>query len=225
LKPLITAGKVNGEKREQSILNILRKRKVIGIIIFSVLSMANMLLIAYVGVWLREDFGLNSAQVGLAYFFAFTLAETFGFIYMGCLSDYVGLLRSAYIMTGLLTVLGFTFVFLSSSINLIWSSILIGFSIVATEVMFISVFAYSTTKEVSSNPNLMSTILWTSVNGGKGIWVAVGPTLWVSMGKFVNSHEGIFFSQFGIIYLWETTFILLAVIILMIGQHRGCCKS
>jgi len=222
LTPVITAGKVNVQKCELSIWNILKKRKVIGIIIFSVLSMAYMLLVAYFGVWLREDLELNSAQVGLAYFFAFTLPQTFSFIYMSFLSDYVGLLRSVYIMTGLLTVLGFTFVFLSSSINIIWALILIGFSIFGTEVMFIAVFAYSTTEEVSNNPSLMSSILWTAINSGKAVWVAVGPTLWISMGKFVNSHHGIFFSQFGIVYFWETTCILLAVIILMIGQSRSC---
>jgi len=219
LKPLI----VNEGKGDEPITwKLLIDRKVIGIVLWGLLSMSYMLMFAYVGVWLQEDFGLNSAQVGLAFFFCFTLAETFSFFYNVFLSDYVGLLRSVYIMTIITTVLGLAFGIYSSSLKLIPAIVLIGLSVAASEAMYISTFAYATTKDVCRNPSLISTILWTSVNAGKAIWVAVGPAMWMAVGEFLDRNKDIHVSQFGATYFLTTVIVFVSVIILEMGQQSSC---
>jgi len=221
LQPLIV-NEAKGDCHEPSYLQLLIDRKVIGIVVWGLLSMSYMLMFAYVGVWLQGDFGLNSAQVGLAFFFCFTVAETFSFFYNVLLSDYVGLLRSVYIMTVILTVLGVVFGVFSASLTLIPAILLIGLSIVASEAMYISTFAYATTKEVCRNPSLIATILWTSVNAGKALWVAVGPAMWTAVGEFLDSNKDIHVSQFGATYFLSTVIIFVSVIILEIGQQSSC---
>jgi len=222
LKPLIV-NEAKDDCHEPSFLLLLIDRKVIGIIVWGLLSMSYMLMFAYVGVWLQGDFGLNSAQVGFAFLFCFTVAETVSFFYNIFLSDYVGLLRSVYIMTVILTVLGLVFGIFSASLKLIPAIVLIGLSIMASEVMYVSTFAYATTKEVCRNPSLISTILWTSVNSGKAIWVAVGPAMWTAVGEFLDRNKDIHVSQFGAIYFLTTVIIFVSVIILEMGQ-QSCCR-
>jgi len=220
LRPLIrNESKDRGS--EQSFPQLLIDRKIIGIIIWGFLSMSWMFMFAYVGVWLQEDFGLNSAQVGLAFFFCFTLSQTVSFLYNVFLSDWIGLLRSVYIMSVIFAVLGLVFGILSASLKLIPSIVLIGLSVIASEVIFISTFAYATTKKVCENPSAISTILWTSVNTGKAIWVAAAPALWMTIGEFLD-QKSIHVSQFGATYLLTTGIVFLSVIILEIGQQRIC---
>jgi len=221
LKPLIVNEAI-GDCHEPSLLQVLINRKVIGIVGWALLSMSYMLMFAYVGVWMQGDFGLNSEQVGLAFFFCFTMAETLGFFYNIFLTDKVGLLRSVYIMTVILTVSGFIFGIFSASLKLIPALVLIGLSIGGSEVMYISTFAYATTKNVSRNPLIISTILWTSVNAGKAIWVAAGPALWTAVGEFLDRNRDIQVSQFGATYFLTTAIILLSVIILEMGQQSSC---
>jgi len=221
ITPLIV-NEAKGETRELSILSILMNRKAIAISVWALFSMSYMVMFAFVGVWLKEDFGLDSAQVGLAFFIGFTIGETISFLYNLLLSDYIGLLRSVYIMTVILTIAGLVFGIFSASLKLIPALVLVGLSITATEAMYISTFAYATTKNVCNNPTLMSTILWTAVNAGKAIWVAIGPVIWTSTGEYLNNHKGINVSQFGAIYFLTTLTILLSVIILEMGQQSSC---
>jgi len=224
LQPLI-AKEAKGDRNEPSFLQLLIDRKVIGIVVWGVLSMSYMLMFAYIGVWLQGDFGLNSEQVGLAFFFCFTVAETLSFFYNVLLSDYVGLLRSVYIMTVICTILGLIFGIFSKSLTLIPAILLIGLSNAASEAMYITTFAYATTKKVCINPSLISTILWTSVNAGKAIWVAVGPAMWTAVGEFLDRNKDIHVSQFGATFFLTTVIICVSVIFLEIGQQSSCRKD
>jgi len=221
LRPLIV-NEPEGHGSEQSFVQLLSNRKIIGIVIWAVLSMSYMLMFAYVGVWLKEDFGLNSAQVGLAFFFCFTVSQSFSFLYNVFLSDWVGLMRSVYIMTVFFTVLGMVFGIFSASLKLIPSLVLMGLSVMAIEAMIIAAIAYATTKEVCRDPSSAVTILWTAINAGKAIWVAAGPPLWRTIGEYVD-QEGIHVSQFGATYLLTTVILFVSVIILEIGQ-QSCSR-
>jgi len=153
---------------------------------------------------------------------SFTVAETCSFLYMSLLSDRIGLLRSAYSMTAILVIAGFLFGSLCTRIKLVPALLLMAVSVFGIEIMFIALMAYMTTAAVTDNPSLMCSILWTSMNIGKAIWVAVGPTVWQSMGDITDNYTGSFTNQFGLTFMLTSLIILIGVIIMEMGQQSTC---
>jgi len=222
-KPLL--GGVKKPKRNLSFVDIITNRKVIGICVWAVFSTAFLLIIAFFGIWLRDDYGFNSAQVGVAFFFAFTIPETCCFLYMTFLSDYIGLLRSSYFGTLSIAIFGVVFGIFCHSLKLAPTLVLFAITIFNVEVMFVSSIAYATTKRVSDNPALMSSILYTSFNIGKAIWVATGPTIWKGVGKIIERQPGILLNQYGASCILIFITMASAVIIMEVGQQNTCRKS
>jgi len=220
--PLI--GGLGKGSRKLSVAETLISRKVMGVCFWAVLATSFMLMFSFVGLWLKEDYGLNSAQVGFAYFFAFTIPETCGFLYMSFLSDYFGLLRSSYFMTISFFIVGLVFGTLSNSLKLAPALLLVAISIFSMEIMFVSSLAYSTTKAVSDNPSLMSTIVWTAFNSGKAIWVAIGPVIWKDVGKIIESHPGLLINRFGAVCILTSIIMLSGVVCMEVGQQSICRK-
>jgi len=221
-KPLI--GGVKKRKTKLSFVDTIKNRKVVGVCVWAVLATAFLLSIAFFGIWLRGDYGFNSAQVGLAFFFAFTIPETCTFLYMSFLSDYIGLLRSAYFATFCFASVGLLFGIFCHRLKLAYTILLFAITVFNVEVMFVSTLAYATTNGVSDDPALMSSILYTSFGIGKSIWVATGPTIWKSVGKIIERQPGILLNQYGAFCIVTLIFMSSAVISMEIGQQSTCRK-
>jgi len=222
-KPLLRG--VKKPKSNSSFVDIVKNRKVIGLCVWAVLATSFLLIIAFFGIWLRGDYNFTSTQVGVAYFFAFTIPETCCFLYMSFLSDYIGLLRSAYFGTFCFTSVGLVFGVFCHSLKLAPALLLLAITIFNVEVMFISTIAYGTTKEVFDNPTLMSSILYTSFNIGKSIWVATGPIIWKSIGNIIEREPGILLNQYGAISIVIFLIMPSAVIVMEVGQQSTCRKG
>jgi len=201
------------------IVETLKKRKVIGICIWAVLSTSYMLMFSFFGIWLEEEYGLDSDKVGLYYFFSFTIAETISFIYMSVLSDIVGLLRSSYSMAVVTVIAGLIFGAFSAYMSLNVSLFMVALFIFSWEIMFVSIMAYCTTIAVSKDPYIMSIIRWTAIGAGGVLWVAVGPALWKYVGRLIVIYPSLPISQYGGVFLVMTVSILLGMVIMRLGQQ------
>lgn len=190
----------------------------IGMFMFSVLSSAYMITFSFYGIWLKNEHGYTSDEVGAGYFITFTVSGVIVLVWSVLFSDRVGLIKSAQFSALFLVLpIGMIFTFMNTSLSTTSCLWLLSAWCMGTEGMFVTFMGYITTKEFSSEPLLMFALNRTGFSVGKIIWVCSSPYLYSSYGKMLG--PSVISNKFGLLVATSTLLITLGLTSFIIGRR------
>jgi len=187
----------------------------------ALLFSSQMIIFSFFGIWLKNEYGYTSGQVGGAYFITYTLSGVVTFMWAILCSDRVGLMRSANLSVIFLVFpFGLIFTFMSTSLSPQGCLWLLFFFMIGKEGNLVFLMGYVTTKEFSPNPLLMFSLFRTGHAIGHVIFVFVCPHLYSYYGELLGTSE--ISNSFGLFVATSTLFITSGTISFIIG--RRCDK-
>lgn len=209
LSPLM--GKPNSILRNylSLIRDLVKNARFIALMFFAFFQCAGSTLLPLVfGVWLKEEYGFNSAQVGEAVL-SLSIGELIGFAVSFLLIDYLGCLSTLYFATIFEFLVALVF-FLGPNFRFKIKVILIVIQIAGTELAFLCCITW--TSKISKYTFVVVTCLLAIFAMGRGMIDVLSPIIW----SFVK--ENIAWSTMSVIMMLIGVLLLLATISIVIGE-------
>jgi len=169
---------------------------------------ATLLLVVF-GVWLKEEYGFDSTQVGNTVL-SLSIGELIGFAVSFMLTDFLGCLPSLYLATIFEFIFAFIF-FVGQSFGFKTRVVLIVLHIAGTELAFLCSITWSS--KISNYTFVVVTCLFAIFAVGRGVIDVLSPRIW-SFAK-----DDIEWSTMSVIMILIGVLMLFGTFSIVIGEY------
>jgi len=172
-------------------------------------SLGSVLVPVLFGVWLKNEYGYNAAQVGEAVL-SLSVGDVLAFMVSFFMVDRFGVLSTLYFATGCEVMVALIFG-LAPGLGLKSRIILIMFEDVGTDIAFFCSITWS--RHISEHTFVVLTCLFAIFAMGKAVMVVLAPIIWSLL------EEHVAWSPMSLVMLLSGFLVLLATLGIAVGEY------